>query len=311
VAITQRVTTKEVAGVGNQREQHGGFIGLGVMGQPMATNLVRAGFDVVGYNRSQSAVDRLVANGGRAAGCVGEDVHGAGLVITMLPDTPDVELVMLGSGGVLECAEKGTAVVDMSTIRPEASRAIANVGLGAGQRILDAPVSGGERGAIDGKLSIMIGGGAGDVEAVRSVLEVLGSVCHVGPNGAGQIVKAANQLLVAGTIGLVAESLVFLEAHGVDVDAALLALGSGLAGSSVLERKPQAMRARSFAPGFRSALHHKDLGIVLDAAREAGIVLPMGALVSQLFASLVARGDGEQDHAIVFSLIETLSGRAQ
>jgi 2-hydroxy-3-oxopropionate reductase len=157
----------------------------------------------------------------------------------------------------------------------------------------------------------MVGGEAAVVEAATMVLAVLGSVRHVGPSGAGQIVKAANQLLVAGTIGLVSESLVFLEAHDVDVDVAIQALGSGLAGSVVLERKAPAMRARSFEPGFRTELHHKDLGILLRAARDAEIVLPIGSLVAQLYASLVARGDGGRDHGVLFSLIEALSGRAE
>jgi 2-hydroxy-3-oxopropionate reductase len=286
-----------------------GFIGLGIMGSPMAANLVRAGFEVAGHTRSRPGLERLTAAGGRAADSVAEAVAGADAVITMLPDSPDVESVLLGPDGVLANAAPGTLVIDMSTISPQTARAVAAAA--DGFRVLDAPVSGGERGAVEGTLSIMVGGSDDDVAAARPVFEALGTtIVHVGPAGAGQTVKAANQLVVAGTIQLVAEAIVLLETSGVDAEAGLRVLAGGLAGSTVLDRKAASMLAREFAPGFRVDLHHKDLGIMLDAARSAGAVVPVGALVAQLMAALRARGDGGLDHTALLRLTERLSGSA-
>jgi 2-hydroxy-3-oxopropionate reductase len=287
-----------------------GFIGLGIMGLPMAVNLSTAGFDVVGYNRSKGRADQLAERGGRAAGTVAEAVRGADVVVTMLPDSPDVQAVLLGEDGVFAHGRNGALVIDASTIRPDVSAALARAGAEHEFRVLDAPVSGGEQGAVDGTLSIMVGGAAEDFEAARPVLDAVGkTIVHVGPAGSGQTVKAANQLIVAGTIELVAEAIVFLEAHGVDTDAAMRVLAGGLAGNAILDRKAASMLARNFAPGFRLELHHKDLGIVQAAAREAGVVIPLGAVVSQLVAALVARGDGGLDHSGLLKLVEELSGR--
>jgi len=287
-----------------------GFIGLGIMGGPMAANLVKAGFEVVGYNRSQDKVDALVEQGGRGAAGVAEAVRGADVVVTMLPDSPDVETVVLGEDGVFANAKPGLLFVDASTIRPDVSARIARAGGARGVRVLDAPVSGGQQGAVEATLSIMVGGEAEDFEAARPVLEAVGrTVVHVGPAGSGQTVKAANQLIVAGTIELVAEAIVFLEAYGVDTGAAVRVLAGGLAGNAIFERKGAGMLAREFTPGFRLALHHKDLGIVQAAAREAGVVIPLGAAVSQLVAAMVARGDGGLDHSGLLKLVEQLSGR--
>ena len=288
-----------------------GFIGLGIMGAPMAANLVKAGFDVVGYNRTPDKVQALVEQGGRGAEGVAEVVRGADVVVTMLPDSPDVHEVTTGPDGVFENAEPGSLYVDMSSIRPDVSKSVATAGRERGVRVLDAPVSGGEAGAIEASLSIMVGGETADFEAALPMLQAVGkTIVHVGPAGAGQTVKAANQLIVAGNIELLAEALVFLEAYGVDTEAAVRVLGGGLAGSAVLDRKANGMLAREFAPGFRLELHHKDLGIVQSAAREAGVVLPLGAAVSQLVAAMVARGDGALDHSGLFKLAEELSGRA-
>jgi 2-hydroxy-3-oxopropionate reductase len=186
-------------------------IGLGIMGGPMAANLLAAGYDVVGYNRSSDKVEKLVSRGGRGAADVAEAVRDADVVLTVLPDSPDVEAVVLGEGGVLDAAKAGTLLIDASTIRPDVSVRLAEAARARGLRAVDAPVSGGEAGAIEGTLSIMVGGTADDVAAARPVLEAVGStVVHVGPAGSGQTVKAANQLIVAGTIQLVAEALVFL-----------------------------------------------------------------------------------------------------
>ncbi|MQA09484.1 MAG: 2-hydroxy-3-oxopropionate reductase [Pseudonocardiaceae bacterium] len=284
-----------------------GFIGLGIMGAPMAVNLVRAGYDVVGYNRSRSKVDDFVANGGRGAPTVGEAVHGADVVITMLPDSPDVRAV---SADIAAAASEGTLFIDCSTIRPDVAREVDEACAASGIRVLDAPVSGGEKGAIDGTLSIMVGGREADFADAKPVFEAMGkTIVHVGPPGAGQTVKAANQLMVAGNIQLVAEALVFLEAHGVHTGSAIEVLGGGMAGSKVLEAKAGPMTSRQFTPGFRAELHHKDLGIVQSAAREAGVTIPLGAVVSQLMSSLVAQGHGTLDHSALLKLVEQLSGR--
>jgi 2-hydroxy-3-oxopropionate reductase len=286
------------------------FIGLGIMGGPMAANLVKAGHEVVGYNRSPEPVERLVAAGGRRATSVAEAVAGADVVITMLPDSPDVETVALGPDGVFARAKPGVLYIDASTIRPAVAAHLTAEGAQRGIRVVDAPVSGGEQGAIDATLSIMVGGSEDDFVAARPILEAVGrTVVHVGPAGSGQTVKAANQLIVAGTIELVAEAMVFLEAYGVNVEAAVEVLAGGLAGNAILDRKAAGMLARTFQPGFRIELHHKDLGIVQSAAREAGVVMPLGAVVSQLMASMRAQGHGSLDHSALLLLVEQLSGR--
>jgi 2-hydroxy-3-oxopropionate reductase len=288
-----------------------GFVGLGIMGGPMAANLVKAGFDVTGYNRSREPVERLVEGGGRGADSLAEAVRDADVVVTMVPDSPDVEAVTLAEDGIYALAKPGTIHVDMSSIRPDVARRVGEAGRQRGVRVLDAPVSGGEQGAIDATLSIMVGGDPEDFAAARPVLEAVGkTVVHVGPVGSGQTVKAANQLIVAGTIELVAEAIVFLEAYGVDTEAAVKVLAGGLAGNAILERKAAGMLRRDFTPGFRIELHHKDMGIVTSAAREAGVVIPLGALVSQLVAAMVARGDGGLDHSALLKLVEQLSGRS-
>jgi 2-hydroxy-3-oxopropionate reductase len=287
-------------------------IGLGIMGGPMAANLVTAGYDVIGFNRSPVKVQELVDRGGRGAADVAEAVRDADVVLTVLPDSPDVEAVVLGDGGVLDSAKPGTLLIDASTIRPDVSVRLAAAAGERGIRAVDAPVSGGEAGAVEGSLSIMVGGDADDVAAARPVLEAVGStIVHVGPAGSGQTVKAANQLIVAGTIELVAEALVFLEAHGVDTQAAVQVLAGGLAGNRILDRKAAGMIAREFRPGFRVDLHHKDLGIVTAAAREAGVAIPVGALVAQLMGALRAEGHGSLDHSALLLLVEQLSGRGQ
>jgi 2-hydroxy-3-oxopropionate reductase len=289
-----------------------GFIGLGIMGAPMAANLVKAGFEVAGYDRNPERADQLAAAGGRAAASIADAAGDASVVATMVPDSPDVRSVLAGAGGVFENAPDGALVIDFSTIRPDVAAELAAEAGKRGFRMLDAPVSGGEQGAIEGVLSVMAGGAADDFAAAEPVLSAVGgTVVHVGPAGAGQTVKAANQLMVAGNIGLLAEAIVFLEAYGVDTRAALRVLGGGLAGSTVLQRKGAAMLARDFTPGFRVALHDKDMGIVTAAARAAGVVIPLGALAAQLIASLKARGDGGLDHSALLSLVEQLSGRQE
>ena len=286
-------------------------IGLGIMGLPMAKNLVEAGYDVVGYNRSPDRTDQLVEAGGKGASSVAESVADADVVLTMVPDSPDVEGVVTGEDGVFAHAKQGTIWIDASSIRPDVAARLSKEAVAKGLRPLDAPVSGGEQGAIDAALSIMVGGEAAYFEVARPVLEAVGrTIVHVGPAGSGQTVKAANQLIVAGNIQLLAEAIVFLEAYGVDTDAALKVLGGGLAGSKVLDQKGRKMLERNFDPGFRLQLHHKDMGIVTSAAREAGVAVPLGAVVAQLVAATVNKGDGGLDHSGLFKLVEELSGRS-
>ncbi|WP_435838412.1 2-hydroxy-3-oxopropionate reductase [Streptomyces antimycoticus] len=286
------------------------FIGLGIMGSPMAANLVKAGHTVTGYNRSQPAIDKLVAAGGKGAGSVAEAVADAEVVITMVPADPQVEEVVLGEGGVLENVKPGTLVIDMSSITPQTSIKVATAAKEKGVRTLDAPVSGGEAGAIEAVLSIMVGGEADDFADAKPVFDAMGTtVIHVGPTGAGQTVKAANQLIVAVNIQVVAEAVVFLENAGVDLPVALDVLAGGLAGSTVLNRKKANMVNREFAPGFRIDLHHKDMGIVTAAARAVESPLPVGSLVAQLVASSRASGDGSLDHSALLRGVERLAGR--
>ncbi|MFE9425515.1 2-hydroxy-3-oxopropionate reductase [Kitasatospora sp. NPDC006697] len=286
------------------------FIGLGIMGKPMAVNLVKAGHHVTGFNLQQDAIDALVAEGGHGATSIADAVKDAEVVITMVPADPHVEQVILGEGGVLENAKPGTLVIDMSSITPQTSIKVDAAAREKGVRTLDAPVSGGEAGAVEAVLSIMVGGGAEDFAEAKPLFDVLGTtVIHVGPAGAGQTVKAANQLIVAINIEAVAEAVVFLENAGVDLKAALDVLAGGLAGSTVLNRKKGNMLDRAFAPGFRIDLHHKDMGIVTAAARAVDAPLPLGSVVAQLVASARANGDGSLDHSALLRGVERLAGR--
>ena len=286
------------------------FIGLGIMGGPMSRHLVKAGHSVIGFNRSPGPVERLVSDGGKGAGSVAEAVREADVIITIVPDSPDVESVALGEDGIYANAPRGSIHVDMSSIRPDVAARLADAGKAAGVRVIDAPVSGGETAAIEGTLSIMVGADPTDFEEVKPILDTMGTtVVLVGPPGSGQTVKAANQLIVAGTLELVAEAIVFLRAYGVDTEAAVSVLAGGLAGSRVLERKAASMLAGNFQPGFRIDLHHKDMGIVTTAARERGVAIPLGALAAQLVGAVRAQGDGDLDHSALLRGVERLSGR--
>jgi 2-hydroxy-3-oxopropionate reductase len=286
------------------------FIGLGIMGSPMACHLAKAGHTVIGYNRSPEKTAALAQAGGTAADSIQQAVKDANVVATMVPDSPDVQDVLLADDGVFAHAQPGTLVIDFSTIRPDVTVELARVGVARGLHVIDAPVSGGEPGAKNATLSIMVGATDDDFARAKPILEIVGkTIVHVGPNGAGQTVKAANQLIVAGNIELLAEALTFVAAYGVDMPAAVEVLGGGLAGSAVLDQKAPKMLARDFAPGFRIALHHKDLGIVTAAARQAGVITPLGAVVAQLMASAVANGEGALDHSALLLGVERLSGR--
>lgn len=286
------------------------FIGLGIMGNPMACHLADAGHRVVGYNRSPERTADLVGVGGVAAHSVEQAVQDADVVATMLPDSPDVHQVMVDEGGVFDHARPGSLIIDFSSIRPDVAAELAGIAAQRNLRMIDAPVSGGEQGAQAAMLSIMVGGSDIDFDAAAPILNIVGkTVVHVGPSGAGQTVKAANQLIVAGNIQLLAEALTFLRAYGVDMESAVKVLGGGLAGSAVLDQKASKMISHTFSPGFRMALHNKDLGIVTTAARELGVAIPVGALVSQLVGAAVASGEGGLDHSALLLGVERLSGR--
>lgn len=284
------------------------FIGLGIMGSPMAINLQQAGHEVVGYNRTPERVDALVAAGGARAASIAEAVNGAAIVAVMVPDSPDVVDVLTGEQGVFAHAQPGALIIDFSSIRPDVAIQLSDEAISRGFRFLDAPVSGGEAGAKAGTLSVMVGGAAADFHSAMEVFQAVGrTIRHLGASGAGQTVKAANQLLVGGHLALLAEALTFLQAYEVDLPAAVEVLGGGLAGSAVLDQKAEKMLDREFSPGFRIDLHHKDLGIFSAAAREAGLSTPVGAIVAQIMAAARAQGHGELDHSAVFNAVASLS----
>jgi 2-hydroxy-3-oxopropionate reductase len=284
------------------------FIGLGVMGRPMARRLLGAGFSLSVFNRSRPAVDELIAEGARGAASLSEAVQGADVVITMLPDTPDVEAVMAGEQGVLAHAGAGALLIDMSTIAPGAAQALAAKAEATGRRLLDAPVSGGDVGAKAGTLSIMVGGGAEDFERARPIFEAMGkTITHCGPAGSGQLVKACNQIVVGTVIEAVSEAILLAERAGLDPAVMIQVLQGGLAQTRVMELKGPKMVSRAFTPGFRAALHLKDLRIVAAEAGRLGLVLPVAAQVQTFLADLVERGDEALDHSAMITAVARLS----
>jgi 2-hydroxy-3-oxopropionate reductase len=282
------------------------FIGLGIMGRPMAGRLLEAGVSLTVHSRSPGPVAALVAAGAARADSPWAAAAGADVVITMLPDTPDVEDVILGERGVAAGAAAGTLVIDMSTIDPGAARRIAERLAAEGVEMLDAPVSGGEVGAVGGTLSIMVGGTDVAFERALPLLGAMGkNVVHVGTNGAGQVAKACNQLVVAATIEAVAEALLLAERSGVDAARVREALLGGFAGSKILEVHGQRMLDRAFEPGFRARLHRKDARIVLEAARASGAPIPSFEVVAGQLDRLVDRLDGgELDHSALLLALE-------
>lgn len=273
-----------------------GFIGLGTMGEPMAGRLLAAGHRLRVHNRTRQREEALAARGAERAASPAACADGCDVVFTMVADSPDVEAVVLGADGAAEGLAPGAALVDMSTISPAVTRSIAAALAARAVDMLDAPVSGGSEGAEQGTLSIMVGGDAAVLERLRPLLAVLGkTITHVGPVGAGQVAKAVNQVIIAGTYAAVAEGLALAQATGIDVDAARKALGGGAAGSWVLANRAKNMLAGSYPLGFRTRLHRKDLGIALATARESGVSMPVAAYVEQLETSLIARGYGDED----------------
>ena len=281
-----------------------GWVGLGIMGKPMALNLLAAGHELVVASRSRGPVDELAGAGAEAVGSPREVAERSEIVITMLPDSPQVREVVAGEDGLLEGASDGDLLIDMSTISPQVTRELAELAGARGVRTLDAPVSGGQPGAVDGTLSIMVGGDEQDFARAKPVFEPLGSAVLVGATGAGQVTKACNQIVVAQNIEAVAEALVLGSRAGVDPAAILTALSSGLAGSKVMDAKRDKFLQHDFEPGFRAELHHKDLGIALATAREHGVSLPVTALLDQMLQALEAKGQGGQDHSALLTLVE-------
>ena len=279
-----------------------GFIGLGIMGKPMARNLLAAGFQVTVHSRSPGPVDELVSGGAVRADDPAAVAATSDVTISMLPDTADVESVLVGSGGVIDGVSDAALVIDMSSIDPETAREMAAAFAARGVAMLDAPVSGGEKGAIDAALSIMVGGDDAAFARAMPIFSALGkNIVHVGPSGAGQVCKACNQLVVAATIEAVAEALLLAERSGVDAAKVRDALLGGFAGSKILEVHGQRMLDRAFEPGFRMRLHRKDARIIEEAAATTATPIPSFAVVTTQLQRAVDAGDGELDHSGLFS----------
>ena len=285
-----------------------GFIGLGIMGKPMAKNLIAAGYELVVYNKSKPGMDELGAAGATVVGSSKEVGEAADVIITMLPDSADSELVILGENGVLACASKGNIVIDMSSIAPLVSQKIAAECEKKGVDMLDAPVSGGEPGAIEGTLSIMVGGKQGVFDCCLEIMQVMGAaVVLTGDIGAGNTTKLANQIIVAANIEALSEAFVLAQKAGVDPEKVFNAIKGGLAGSNVMNAKGPMMLDRNFNPGFRIRLHQKDLRNVLQTAQDLNVPLPVTALVQQILGTLVNEGHEELDHSGILKFVEGLS----
>ena len=285
-----------------------GFIGLGIMGKPMCRNLLKAGYALTVFSRTKANVDAVTAHGAAYAASPAEVAAASELVITMVPDSPQVREVVLGEGGVIHGAKPGLYVVDMSSIAPLASREIGAALAAVGVRFLDAPVSGGEPKAVDGTLSVMAGGDAADFEAVKPVLAAMAaSVVRVGEVGAGNVAKLANQVIVALNIAAMSEALVLATKAGVEPEMVYQAIRGGLAGSTVLDAKAPLVMDRKFDPGFRIKLHVKDLANVLRTANELHAPLPLTASVMEVMQAMLADGCGEDDHASIIRYFEKLA----
>lgn len=286
-----------------------GFIGLGIMGRPMALNLIRGGYQLAVYARREQSLEPLSAAGATAFKSPAELAAKTDIIFTIVSDTPDVEAVLFSSGGIAEGARAGAVVIDMSTISPAAVVSMAGRLRERGVEMLDAPVSGGEIGAINAALSFMVGGKAEVFQRVKPLLECMGkNIVHIGPNGAGQIAKACNQIVTSMTIAAVAEAFTLARKNGVDPARVREALLGGFAYSKILEVHGQKMLERNFQPGFRVELFQKDINIVLKQAHQMGIALPGAALISQYFNALVGSGDGQLDSAALLLLMERING---
>lgn len=285
-----------------------GYIGLGLMGKAIARNILQAGFHLVVHNRSQAAVIELVNEGAFSAGSPAEVASQVDVVFTNLPDSPDVELVVFGENGIIEGAHQGLIYVDNSTIKPATARHIADVLGEKGVQCLDAPVSGGDIGARQGTLTIMVGGPATAVEIVRPIFAAFGkSITHVGDAGAGQIAKAANQIMVAAQMVAMAELLIFSKKAGADPQKVVEAIKGGAAQCWTLDIKPQRLFLGNRNPGFKAHMQAKDLNIILETAHQYGIPLPSAAVDAQLFNAMLEMNMGELDNSAVLGVIESLA----
>jgi 2-hydroxy-3-oxopropionate reductase len=286
-----------------------GFIGPGIMGRPMALNLMKGGHKLWAYARRPEALTDLVEAGATACATPAEVAAHADVIFTIVSDTPDVEQVIFGEQGVIQTAQPGSVVVDMSTISPTATKVFAEGLATRGIDMLDAPVSGGETGAINATLSIMVGGKTDVFERVRPLFECMGkNIVHIGDNGAGQVAKACNQIVVAVTIEAVAEALTFARKNGADPAKVREALMGGFAGSKIMEVHGKRMIDNDFKPGFKVGLHQKDMRIVMETAHQLGLALPAAAMVTQHLNALIGTGDTDLDSAAVVKVIERMSG---
>jgi 2-hydroxy-3-oxopropionate reductase len=288
-------------------EEKTGFIGLGIMGKPMARNLIKEGHQLVVYNGS-GAADELKGEGAEGADSYRAVAEECSIVVTCLPNSPEVEEVYRGDEGLLAGAGEGDLLIDMSTISPLVTKELALEASERGARMLDAPISGGEPGAIAGELSIMVGGDEQDFERAKPLFEAMGTPVHVGDAGSGQIVKACNQIIVGIVLEGVSEALVLGSKAGVDPAKIIEAVSGGLAGTKVMDQKRDKFLEHDFDPGFRVELHHKDLGIALATAREVGVPLPVTALVDQMLQELAVKGRADLDHSAMLSVIEDAAG---
>jgi 2-hydroxy-3-oxopropionate reductase len=286
-----------------------GFIGLGIMGKPMAKNLLKAGHQLVVHSRTRTPVDEIVKEGAKAAPSSREVAAQSDVLITMLPNSPDVELVALGKDGIIEGAKPGLIYVDMSTISPIVSQKVGQALATKGVKMLDAPVSGGEKGAIEGALSIMVGGEKDVFDRVLPIFQAMGrTITLLGPLGFGGFTKLANQIIVAVNLTALAEALTLAKKAGLDRELTLKALGGGLAGSKCLEQKTPNYVSGTYKPGFKVDLHFKDLGLIMESARALGVPLPATAVVQELFSALRVKGGGGLDHSGIITLLEDLAG---
>lgn len=286
-----------------------GFIGLGIMGRPMAINLVNAGYPLWVHARRSHMMEPLTEVGATACTTSQQVAENCDIIISNVSDTPDVEQVILGEKGLIHGAKAGCLVIDMSTISPSATRAIAEQLGNKNIAMLDAPVSGGEKGAIEGNLSIMVGGSENNFNRAMPILKVLGkNIVHIGTNGAGQVTKACNQVIIAQSIAAIGEAYILAKASGVEPEKVRAALMGGFAGSRVLEAHGQRMLERNFNPGFKARLHHKDMRIAMEAAHELGIALPGAAQATQYLNALVGTGKGEDDSISILKLQEAMNG---
>jgi len=286
-----------------------GFIGLGIMGRPMAKNLLKAGYTLLVHSRSRGPVDELVKAGATAATSPRDIAARCDVLITMLPNSPDVEQVALGPDGIVEGARRGLVLADMSTISPIVSQKVGKALEARGVAMLDAPVSGGERGAIDGALSIMVGGDKAVFERVLPIFQAMGkTITLLGPLGFGGFTKLANQIIVAVNLTALGEALTLGKKAGLDRELLLTALAGGLAGSRCLDQKKPNYVANTYNPGFKVDLHYKDLGLIMESARALGVPLPATAVVQELFSALRVKGGGGLDHSGIITLLEDLAG---